>query len=306
MTHTKMYWLQAITPMQVGAGKGIGFIDMPIMREKVTNWPVVPGSAVKGVLRDYYEKSGSYDKKNIEFGFGTRETGDIAGSLVFSDAHIVCFPSRSLYGTYSYVTSPLVLERLKRDLQAAGYDNNLQIPAISNIQHENNKKSVSGEPIYITSVSKLDYNNSVFLEDLNFIAQKDNFTDKWGEFLSEILFSDEHWKTIFKERFAIISNDIFTFIADMGTDVSAHIRIDESKKTTVKGALWYEESLPAEAVLAGVTWCDRIFVKEESLKETDSIEELLLNTYCNDILHIQIGGKATVGKGRISCIFSKG
>ena len=64
----KMYWMQAITPLHVGSGKGVGFIDLPIMREKVTNWPLVPGSAVKGVMRDYFdqkkdEKGG--DERNV-------------------------------------------------------------------------------------------------------------------------------------------------------------------------------------------------------------------------------------------------
>ncbi len=96
MTNTRMYWLQALTPMHIGAGKGIGFIDIPIMRERVTNWPVVPGSAVKGVLRDYFEQTGNDEqKKNVEIAFGTRSDGKIAGSLVFSDANIVCFPTRS-------------------------------------------------------------------------------------------------------------------------------------------------------------------------------------------------------------------
>ena len=63
--NTRMYWLQAITPLHVGAGKGVGFIDMPIMREKVTDWPLVPGSAAKGVLRDHFFLNGTDDQKNL-------------------------------------------------------------------------------------------------------------------------------------------------------------------------------------------------------------------------------------------------
>ena len=48
----RMYWIHALTPLHVGAGTGVGFIDLPIMREKTTAWPVLPGSAVKGVLAD--------------------------------------------------------------------------------------------------------------------------------------------------------------------------------------------------------------------------------------------------------------
>jgi CRISPR type III-B/RAMP module RAMP protein Cmr4 len=51
-----MYWLHAITPTHVGTGTGAGFIDLPIMREKTTGWPLIPGSAIKGVRRDHFEQ----------------------------------------------------------------------------------------------------------------------------------------------------------------------------------------------------------------------------------------------------------
>ena len=49
-TRAKMYWMHALTPRHVGSGCGVGFIDLSIMRDAVTNRPLVPGSAVKGVL----------------------------------------------------------------------------------------------------------------------------------------------------------------------------------------------------------------------------------------------------------------
>ncbi|MDR3020660.1 MAG: RAMP superfamily CRISPR-associated protein, partial [Treponema sp.] len=51
----KNYWIHAVSPIHVGAGQGAGYIDLPIVREKVTNWPYIPGSAVKGVIADKFE-----------------------------------------------------------------------------------------------------------------------------------------------------------------------------------------------------------------------------------------------------------
>jgi CRISPR-associated protein Cmr4 len=59
------------------------------------------------------------------------------------------------------------------------------------------------------------------------------------------------------------------------------------------GALWYEESVPAESILAGVVWCDRVYPKDAPVTP-----EKLLSTYCKTV-SLQIGGKATVGKGRV-------
>ena len=48
------YWIHAVTPLHVGAGRGLGYIDMPIAREKATNWPYIPGSSIKGVMKKAY------------------------------------------------------------------------------------------------------------------------------------------------------------------------------------------------------------------------------------------------------------
>ena len=305
-----MYWLQAITPLHVGSGKGIGFIDMPIMREKVTNWPLVPGSAVKGVMRDYFDNLNgeekidsdlfnatfgrpSDDKNNEDKKSDVKSSDDAnsAGSLILSDAHIVCLPIRSLYGTFAYIASQLVLERLKRDLEVTGYKD---VPT--------SPKACDSEALHTSESKLVTEGEKIFLEDLDFNASENKETEQWAEFLSSLLFPDDPvWKGIFKERFAIVSDDCFNFLSETGTEVAAHVRIEDDRKIVAKGALWYEEALPAEAIMAGIAWCDRVFGK----KEFD--EEAILKTFCPiSGLDFQIGGKATVGKGRVRCFFTKG
>jgi len=288
--NTRIYWLQAITPLHVGAGKGIGFVDMPIMREKITNWPLVPGSAVKGVMRDYFTRERT-DNKLVDAAFGKKSNENSnAGSLVLTDAHIVCLPVRSLYGTFAYITSPLVLERLRRDLIAAGYNNLPDTPS------PDDNKALHPNESEIVSESK------IFFEDLDFIAENESTADIWAKTLAEILFSnDPKWHNIFRKRFAILSDDCFNFLAETGTEVAAHIRIKEDTKIVEKGGLWYEESLPSETILAGLVWCDRVF------GNNNLNESMIIDTFCDkDGLGLQIGGKATVGKGRVKCLFTKG
>lgn len=289
----KMYWVYTMTPLHVGAGKGVGFIDMPIMREKVTNWPVVPGSAVKGVLRDYFWFHGDENqKKNIPIAFGQGQSRDDAraGSLVFTDARIVCLPVRSLYGTFAYVTSPMVLERLKKDLKATGAKD---IPSLDT--------SPANEQAFHTTDSAIVSENRIFFEDLDFRASKSESADSWARLLAQSIFAgDPGWCDLFKKRFTILSDDSFNFLSKTGTEVAAHIKIDDNRKIVAKGALWYEESLPIETILAGLVWCDRIPGRDNSVRES------LLRCYCCNTLNLQIGGKATVGKGRIQCLFSGG
>jgi CRISPR-associated protein Cmr4 len=295
--NTKMYWLQTITPLHIGAGKGVGFVDMPIMREKVTEWPLVPGSAVKGVMRDHFrQKKIDESTMNTVFGRLVSDDSSNAGSLVLTDAHIVCLPVRSLYGTFAYVTSPLVLERLRRDLDAAGYEELPETPSPKKEQAFCAKQS-SLFPEEAGGTEK-----KIFLEDLDFAATYNDAATAWAERLAGMLFSDtEKWQTIFKERFTILPDDNFTFLAKTGTEVAAHIRIKDETKTVDKGGLWYEESLPAETILAGLAWCDRVF------GNGGLTEEEILDKFCPASgLNLQIGGKATVGKGRVKCFFTGG
>ncbi|MDF0589659.1 type III-B CRISPR module RAMP protein Cmr4 [Methanotrichaceae archaeon Mx] len=290
--------MQAITPLHVGSGKGVGFIDMPIIREKVTSWPLVPGSAVKGVMRDNFHQTKDDERKafenliNAAFGRPEDDSGNAnSGSLIFTDARIVCLPIRSLYGTFAFVSSPMVLERLKRDLVAAEYKEIPQIP-----------EPIENEALHAPG-SRLAIDNKIFFEDLDFTAkQDDDKTNKWAELLAGAVFAkDSRWQSIFKERFVIVSDNSFNFLSETGTEVASHIRIEDDRKIVAKGALWYEEALPVETILAGIVWCDRVY------GGNDINQNKILSTFCSDsVLELQIGGKATVGKGRVRCLFTKG
>lgn len=291
MINTRMYWIHAITPLHVGSGRGVGFIDLPIMREKVTSWPLVPGSAVKGVMREHFVRKGTdIELIDAAFGKGGDDMGN-AGSLVLSDARIVCLPVRSLYGTFGFAACPLVLERLKRDLDCAGHKSK---PV---------EKSFEDDEVVVTKGSKVERNGKVLLEDLDFdIITDGGETDAWADLLAQLLFAnDPAWQAIFKERFVILSNNCFGFLSETGTEVNARIKINQEKKIVEKGALWYEEALPSETILAGLAWCDKDYSGKGATAEK------IFAAFCPDeALNLQVGGKATVGKGRVRCLFTKG
>jgi CRISPR-associated protein Cmr4 len=291
----KTYWLHAISPLHAGAGRGVGYIDLPIVREKVTNWPYIPGSTVKGVTADHFRATEKAREKGSELAaaFGRAngkddiEAGAASGSLVFSDASIVCLPIRSFYGTFAWITSPMALKRLRASGKPEGLSG---CPAC--------KEAFTLKGNVLTPKEGADV--KVYLEDIDLEAKDNETLQKWGDFLAgEVFAGDEGWQKIFKERFALVSDDLFTFFCETGTEVSARIRIEDDTKTTADGALWYEESLPAETVLAGVVWCDRVYGNGGKLTEG-----YLMEKFCKNAIDMQIGGKATTGKGRVRCLFS--
>jgi CRISPR-associated protein Cmr4 len=302
MSNTKLFWIHSLTPLHIGAGRGLGYIDSPIVREKVTNFPYIPGSAIKGVIADHYGATDNQRNddplKRAAFGktdANDNDSGANSGSLVFTDARLIALPIRSIFGTFSWTTSPTILKRLQRDLQSAGMKTVNTIPDVA----DENNVLVCSNTVLATE------DNKVFLEDLDLIKQESGETKKWAEFIAPSVFQNENERAAFIERFAVLHDDVFNFLCETGTEVAAHIKIDEKSKTAVGGALWYEESLPAETILSGLLWCDKVFGNKNDSKDNKDIKpETLFDKYGSDIPLLQFGGKATTGKGLVRCRFT--
>lgn len=287
---TRIFHLNALSALHVGIGQAIGVVDLPIARAKATNLPIVPGSALKGVLRD--EFSSDENQKTLFGPESINGNGDDtahASALAFGDAHLLLLPARSLAGVVAFVTCPFVLARYAADLQRAAVANIPDVPG--DVQ---GAQICSGSKIEATG-------NKVVLEDLDLTAS--NGAEAWADFIAQHLYGtaekDKHWVSLFKERFAIISDDDFSFLADTATEIRARIRIDDKKGIVVPGALWYEENLPAESVLWGVIAAGA--ARDSSKLTKEQVMSAFATTIGTDKT-IQIGGKATVGRGLVRFI----
>jgi len=119
MTKSRILYLFTRTPLHVGAGSSVGAIDQPIQRERHTGFPIIPGSALKGVLADGYlaedRKARSEVGRRI---FGHENPDDEhakSGSVSFGEAKLLAFPVRSAKGCFAWITSRVALERWSRD-----------------------------------------------------------------------------------------------------------------------------------------------------------------------------------------------
>lgn len=290
MTNTKiasLFWIHALSPLHVGSGRGLGYIDLPITREKVTNYPYIPGSAVKGVFADHHgatdDKRKGDSLKEAAFGTSNNDASN-SGSLVFTDARLVCLPVRSMYGTFAWCTSPTVLRRFKRDAQSVEMDVVKNIPNV-----------LQTEGLY-AGTTELISEHQIYLEDLDIKAKPETDAQEWAEYFAKKIFPENMDE--FVKRFVILHDDVFNFLCETGTEVAAHIKIASEKKTVAPGALWYEESLPAESILCGIIWCDRVYGGKHTQAE-------LMDKFTQDVPMLQFGGKATTGKGIVRCLFDK-
>jgi CRISPR-associated protein Cmr4 len=295
MPNTRIYWLHTLSPTHAGIGRGVGYIDLPIDRDGVTGWPIIRGSGFKGVWADHHKATDDARKKDpilkAAFGIAGDNNDSNSGALIPTDAKLVCLPVRSFRGTFAWATSPLCLQMLWRTLSLAGLTG---IPAAPALLDEGKA--------HHTTTSVLVEGNSIYLEDLDFAAQKCDTATAWATLIAEHVFAgDPTWQDQFKKRFVVLPDSTFDFLCDTGTEVHTRVRIDDDLKTVAKGALWTEESLPAETILMGLIQCDRVFGRNGE----DITPQGLLDRFAKDPLPLQIGGKATVGRGQVRCVFTE-
>jgi CRISPR-associated protein Cmr4 len=283
--NTRLLFLHALSPLHAGTGQGVGVIDLPIAREKATNIPFVPGSTIKGVLRDASQAAGQANTDKV-FGPPTDNAADYSGSLVISDARLLLLPVRSLLGTFAWVTSPYLLHRLGRDLEGG-------LPApVPSLGNDEQACYVAEKGSELLDQGK----TTVYLEDLDLTATPSANVTAWATWLGQQLFSGadaEHWRKQLTDRLCIVHDNVLAFLLDTATEVRARVKLDDKTKTVQSGGLWYEEALPAETVLAALAAAAPVRVHGDKLTAADifaQVETLVARPQ-------QIGGKATVGYG---------
>lgn len=273
------FLVHAITPLHAGTGHSADLIDLPIARMKATNIPYVPGSSIKGVLRSLAAGLDS-DLVSATFGPDTDHAGDHAGALVVGDARLLAMPVRSMIGTFAWVSSPLLLQLAARDL---GEVRPLRpLPPF---------KSTERFARHAGHCCCRHNSNKIFLEDLDLDAIKDDSLAAWTQLLAERIYSDS--PELFSERFVVVDDETMSFLLETATQVDARVRIDDKTHTVAKGALWLEESLPAESLLIGM-----LSAEHSRSSKPYQDKEILNAALPPDSRHIQLGGKASVGRGR--------
>ncbi|MEQ1508184.1 MAG: type III-B CRISPR module RAMP protein Cmr4 [Myxococcota bacterium] len=273
-----LYVLHALSPIHVGTGRGEGLVDLPIARERVTGHPVIPGSSVKGVLRDAVEPA----LRVPVFGPSTANASDHAGALRITDAQLLLMPVTSDTGTFAWVTSRWQLARLVRDAGGLG-----GLPATVPDDCER-----PGE-VLVADGSALLANGGVVLADLS-LPLGGLVPNAWREALGRLVFpADPWWRTALDRRLAIVDDDVFTEFARQRTEVRPHVRIDDATGTAQDGGLWYTEALPAEAVLTGLI---HAVAPPKQLDLTAARVVDVVRALSGQVL--RFGGHATTGAGR--------
>ncbi|NKC16090.1 MAG: type III-B CRISPR module RAMP protein Cmr4 [Gammaproteobacteria bacterium] len=283
-----LFHLHTLSALHCGTGQSADVVDLPIARARATRLPMVPGSSLRGVLRQQVEQMDCENgTKNAAALFGPRSISSsdnsFAGALAVGDAHLLALPVRCLAGIVSYATSPFILRRYARDLARAGIDD---APPLPSAPAEGEARVAKG------SVNRLD--DKLVLEDLDLAAQEDCPVTGWAQWIAKTVYDDDNSRCDFIHRFALLHDEIMDFLAETATEVRARIRIDQSTGTVDKGALWYEEHLPAETLLWGVYALSARNHPDDTCNAAE-----LAGTLPDSGTLLQLGGGAGTGHGLV-------
>lgn len=116
---SRILFLYAETAVHAGSGRAAGgATDLPIQRERVTQYPLVQASGLKGALRaDFRERKKLKDEDGLVkeiFGEAGGEDKNYAGAVSVGDARLLLLAVRALKGVFAYVTSAHALSLLRR------------------------------------------------------------------------------------------------------------------------------------------------------------------------------------------------
>ncbi len=274
------------TSMHAGAGTGVGRIDLPIQREKHTDFPKIESSSLKGAIREASEHQ--LDNEKIKVLFGS-EKAENSGALGFTDARILLFPIRSAKGIFAWVTCPRALHQLNRDLNLLV--DKEQVPFQQLPMPEKDEQT-------IVFSDRLILDEKIMLEEFVFGAKEvEKHQHQLPEWLADRLFdSGDSFHELLKSNLVILHDDIFTHFVRLFTEVITRNKINNDTGVVEKGALFTEEYLPPHTVLYSIVMGSPEYSSRENRKDAGEVMEDL-HSWLADDTHFQVGGNATIGKG---------
>jgi CRISPR-associated protein Cmr4 len=302
------------TPLHVGAGASVGAIDQPIVRERHTGLPIIPGSSLKGVLADLWHadttsengKTSRVLAKDITWLFGSDSDKDAsAGALSFGEARLLAFPIRSARGSFAWLTSPLLLARAARD----GVPGITALPADLVAKLDDDKAFfLPSAPIALAGISAISSTTNtpgkpgqparLVLEDYVF-NHAGTIPEATPAALAKLAPDAPHFCDSLADRLVIISDGMLSFFVQTACEIAQHVRINDATGTADDGGLFNQENAPADTLFYAVLHATPGRSEAHRQNQPSSaFVALATRLGADDVRHtIQIGGDASTGLG---------
>ena len=279
------------TPLHVGAGNSVGVVDSPVMRERHTRTPIIPGSSLKGVLADLWNgdkkeapaptekdpnktKTIRGDESCALFG-SDDEDAAASGALLVGEARALAFPLRSAKGGFAWITSPHALRKFARDTGKT-------LPALPKIT---DGKCLAPKP----------KESDVVVAGKNAVVLEEYRLDKTGDVPADVLgalkalHDDAVWQEVAR-RLVVVNDELFSYFVENACEVVTRIRVSDETGTVDGGALFNQEQVPSETLFYAL-------VGDAEKKNAPDALTKLGDKLASVGNVIQVGGDATIGLG---------
>lgn len=313
-----LLYLYVETPLHAGSGQGLGAVDLPVQRERITGYPLVQASGVKGKLRAEARSLINDDRQwTTIFGPETGQASDHAGALSPGDARLLLFPVRSLAGVFAWTTSRDTLARFFRDAAAAcqplEIGRNGQTVALTLPNEPQADTALVPPGNTVTAGSK------VVLEEFSFTPTESSAVKDIADWLAANALPDrpeyEYWKAKLPTSLVVLPENAFRDFTLYATEVVTRVRLDDEKKTVISGALWTEESLPTDTLLYVPLHATRARSYDRQGNRTAGVPadwyenggagRILRFVQGLELSRLQLGGDETVGRGMVCLRFGE-
>jgi CRISPR-associated protein Cmr4 len=261
---TEIIGLLAETYIHPGTGQSAGAIDLPVARERVTQYPFIPGSSMKGALLDASRGNG-LDTDRL---FGQQEN---AGQLLISDARLLLLPVRSLTSPYVWLTCPYLIERFRRDRERAGKGG-----ALPQVTPSADDRALAADDKVLTAGA-----GDLFLEERLFTVEGKPSEELVAAIGALVPHDDARGRL--SRQLAIVTDTAFAWFAQYALPVQARNILDEGTKTSKN--LWYEEALAPDTLMYFV------------VGERAGGAAAKIAAHLAERRYLQAGGNETVGHG---------
>ncbi|WP_202695642.1 type III-B CRISPR module RAMP protein Cmr4 [Petrotoga sp. 8T1HF07.NaAc.6.1] len=265
----KKIFMRALDPIHIGAGGyRLGRVDNTIVRDPATDIPKIPGTAIAGVVRAFYEieeKDKDKDKTDKLFG-----SGESKGMLRFYDGQIIFFPVSSIQGTI-WITTKELLEYWFIELN----DNNGNTITIPDNNHD--------EAYALKGIDSQKPLNLGWL--LLEVASPDGKDINLPSSIS-----------LYVQRIVIVSEKLFSHIVNDNLEIRTSVKIDSTTGTAAEGALFTYEAIPRGTILGFEV------VKDKTREKGDIDIDKVMGAVSSYFNLLGIGGMGTRGFGRVELL----
>lgn len=233
--------VQAVSSVHLGDGSAMGAIDLPVLREHHTGWPMLAGSSAKAALRQRARVMGA-SAEIMQDTFGSEpptrrdvETHLARGRVSFGPAVLLALPVRCLAGGFALLTCPLALGRFAR---AATLSLPIPAPPLAHALVDSSMLQT------FATRQRNDKEGTVELvfEDLDWIGVAWEDAQAWRDALSAWTADDAPL-----DHLVVVHDDLFAHACNAWLPLRTRARIGESG-VVEDGGLFTVEEVPPDTL----------------------------------------------------------